>query len=99
MATKRSRSMRFPGETSRYRTARNKLLTSERDLRRHVEKVAAMRRKLPLGGPIPEDYVFEEGVKFSDLFRDGKNTLVVYSFMFGPDMKQACPMCTRSSTA
>src|SRR5271155_3047239 len=84
----------FPGETPKYRTARNKLLTAERDLRRHVEQVAAMRRKLPLGGPIPEDYVFEEGVKFSDLFRDGLNTLVVYSFMFGPGMKQACPMCT-----
>jgi predicted dithiol-disulfide oxidoreductase (DUF899 family) len=94
MAAKRSHSIRFPGETPRYRTARNKLLTAERDLRRQVEKVAAARRKLPFGGPIPEDYVFEEGVKLSDLFRDGLNTLVVYSFMFGPDMKQACPMCT-----
>jgi predicted dithiol-disulfide oxidoreductase (DUF899 family) len=65
-----------------------------------------MRRALPLGGKIPEDYVFEQGatslddphtihcVKFSELFRDGLNTLVVYSFMFGPEMKQACPMCT-----
>jgi predicted dithiol-disulfide oxidoreductase (DUF899 family) len=94
MATKTSHSARFPAETPRYRVARNKLLTAERDLRRQVEKVAAMRRKLPLGGAIPEDYVFEEGVKFSELFRDGVNTLVVYSFMFGPDMKQACPMCT-----
>jgi predicted dithiol-disulfide oxidoreductase (DUF899 family) len=71
-----------------------------------VEKVAVMRRRLPLGGQIPQDYVFEEGaaelagkntvhsVKLSDLFRDGLNTLVVYSFMFGPNMKQACPMCT-----
>src|SRR5271170_3353204 len=88
----------FPGETPKYRTARNKLLTAERDLRRHVEQVAALRRKLPLGGPIPEDYVFEEGpaksVKLSELFRDDLNTLVLYSFMFGPDMKHACPMCT-----
>jgi len=94
MATKSSHSERFPAETPRYRASRKKLLIAERDLRRQVEKVAAMRRKLPLGGPIPEDYVFEEGVKFSDLFRDGLNTLVIYSFMFGPDMKQACPMCT-----
>jgi len=88
----------FPGETPKYRTARNKLLTAERDLRRHVERVAALRRKLPLGGEVPEDYIFEEGarkkVKLSELFRDDLNTLVVYSFMFGPDMKQACPMCT-----
>jgi predicted dithiol-disulfide oxidoreductase (DUF899 family) len=102
----RSHANRFPGETPRYRTARNRLLEAERDLRRQVEKVAAMRRKLPLGGRIPEDYVFDEGaadladtttvkaVKLSDLFRDDLNTLVVYSLMFGPDMKQACPMCT-----
>src|SRR5271166_4091704 len=88
----------FPGETPKYRSARNRLLTAERDLRRHVERVAALRRKLPLGGEAPEDYIFEEGarkkVKFSELFRDDLNTLVVYSFMFGPEMKQACPMCT-----
>jgi predicted dithiol-disulfide oxidoreductase (DUF899 family) len=102
----RTHEIRFPGESARYRTARNGLLEAERDLRRQVEKVAAMRRKLPLGGAIPEDYVFEEGatdiadtktvrtVRFSDLFRDGLDTLVVYSFMFGPAMKAACPMCT-----
>jgi predicted dithiol-disulfide oxidoreductase (DUF899 family) len=98
MTAMRSHSIRFPRETSRYRTARNRLLEAERDLRRQVEKVAVMRRKLPLGGPIPEDYIFEEGtakiVKFSDLFRDDMNTLVLYSFMFGPDVKQPCPMCT-----
>jgi len=98
--------MRFPGETTRYRAARNRLLVAERDLRRRVEQVAVMRRKLPLGGQIPEDYVFVEGamdladtnavhrLKLSDLFRDGLNSLIIYSFMFGPDMKQACPMCT-----
>jgi predicted dithiol-disulfide oxidoreductase (DUF899 family) len=56
-----------------------------------------MRRKLPPGGLIPEDYLFEEdttSVKLSGLFRDGLETLVIYSFMFGPNMKQACPMCT-----
>ena len=65
-----------------------------------------MRRALPLGGRVPEDYVFEEGradlsdtasvrqVKLSELFRDGLNTLVVYSFMYGPKAKQPCVMCT-----
>jgi predicted dithiol-disulfide oxidoreductase (DUF899 family) len=106
MTAQRTHPNRFPGETSQYRAARNKLLTAERDLRRTVERVAEMRRSLPLGGTIPEDYVFEQGatrlddphtvqsVKFSELFRDGLNTLLVYSFMFGPEMKQACPMCT-----
>lgn len=106
MAAQPSHSARFPGETARYRAARNKLLAAERDLRRQVEKVAAMRRRLPIGGPVPEDYIFDEGtadladtktvfaVRFSDLFRGRLDTLVAYSFMFGPDMKQACPMCT-----
>lgn len=105
MAAQRTHAIRFPGETSHYRTARNQLLTAERDLRRKVERVAGMRRRLPLGGKVPEDYLFEQGsptlddpavysVKFSELFRDGLSTLLVYSFMFGPEMKQACPMCT-----
>jgi predicted dithiol-disulfide oxidoreductase (DUF899 family) len=89
---------RFPGESSRYRTARNRLLAAEIDLRRRVEGVATMRRKLPLGGPVPEDYVFDDGdggqVKLSELFRDGLDTLLIYSYMFGPQAKQPCPMCT-----
>ena len=97
---------RFPGEGKAYRSARDKLLRAEMELRNHVEQVAAMRRKLPLGGVVPQDYEFEEGaadpadtgsvrrVKLSELFRPGKDTLVVYSFMYGPNMAKACPMCT-----
>ena len=94
---------RFPGESKAYRAARNKLLHAELELRKRVEQVAAMRRKLPLGGALPQDYEFEEGaddagavrrVKLSELFRPGKDTLVLYSFMYGPDMAKACPMCT-----
>jgi len=97
---------RFPGESKAYRAARDKLLRAEMELRRHVEEVAAMRRELPLGGVVPQDYEFEEGaadpadvntvrrVKLSELFGPGKGSLVVYSFMYGPDMPKACPMCT-----
>ncbi len=97
---------RFPGESDSYRNARNQLLQAEIELRRRVEEVAALRRQLPLGGEIPEDYVFEEGsadlnapptvlrVSLSQLFRPGKDTLAIYSFMFGPKMKAACPMCS-----
>jgi len=57
-----------------------------------------MRRKLPLGGQVAEDYVFDEGdgrqVKLSELFRARQDTLLVYSYMFGPNAKQPCPMCT-----
>jgi predicted dithiol-disulfide oxidoreductase (DUF899 family) len=86
----------FPNETKQYRTARKKLLDAELALRRQVEKVAALRRKLPAGGELAQDYVFtsQQGpVKLSALFERG-STLVAYSFMFGPQMKHACPMCT-----
>lgn len=88
----------FPNETMPYRTARKRLLRAEIALRRQVENVAAMRRKLPAGGKVPQDYVFEEGeparrVKLSELFGD-RDTLVAYSFMYGPQMAKACPMCT-----
>ncbi len=96
---------RFPGEGRGYRAARNQLLEAEIKLRRQIEAVAALRRKLPLGGPIPEDYEFEEGaadlgdtetvrrMKMSELFqRDA--SLIIYSYMYGPAMAKACPMCT-----
>lgn len=89
--------IRFPGESAEYRGARNELLEAERILRRDVERVAAMRRALPLGGEVPQDYVFdgEEGpVRLSELFDGGKDSLIVYSYMFGPQMKQPCVMCT-----
>jgi predicted dithiol-disulfide oxidoreductase (DUF899 family) len=87
----------FPGENSAYRQARDELLAAELDLRRQVEAVAAMRRALPLGGPVPQDYVFEGAsgpTRLSQLFADGKDSLVIYSFMYAPDDAAPCPMCT-----
>jgi predicted dithiol-disulfide oxidoreductase (DUF899 family) len=99
-------SVSFPGESDSYRTARNELLQAEIALRKQIEAVAEMRRRLPLGGAVREDYVFEEAaptpgdsssghpVRMSELFSPGKDTLVVYSFMYGPEMKSACTSCT-----
>jgi len=96
---------RFPNEGKAYRAARDRLLEAEVELRRRVEAVAALRRKLPPGGPIPEDYEFEEGaadlddaqtvrkVRMSELFKRDAS-LAVYSYMYGPAMAKACPMCT-----
>lgn len=93
----------FPDEPVSYRKARAKLLKAEVDLRRQVEAVAKLRRELPLGGPVPIDYVFHEQppgarkpvpVRLSELFAPKRNTLVLYSFMYGPKMKAPCPMCT-----
>jgi predicted dithiol-disulfide oxidoreductase (DUF899 family) len=83
----------FPGESAEYRAARERLLQQEIDLRRAMEAVAAARRELPPGGAIPEDYVFqgagEDGaptdVRLSELFTPGKDSLVIYSFMFPRD--------------
>ncbi len=88
---------RFPGESEDYRRARDELLAAEIDLRRRIEEVAALRRTLPLGGRLKEDYVFaEEGspeIRFSELFAPGKDTLVVYGFMY-PLGGEPCPMCS-----
>jgi predicted dithiol-disulfide oxidoreductase (DUF899 family) len=76
----------FPSETDEYRQARDRLLEEEIELRRSMERVAEARRALPPGGVVPEDYLFAESgggeVRFSALFAPGKDTLVVYSFMF-----------------
>lgn len=88
---------RFPGESPEYRAARGRLLEAEAELRRQTEAVAAMRRKLPPGGPVSEDYEFEGAdgpVRLSELFASDQDTLVVYSFMYGPQMERACPSCT-----
>src|SRR5262245_20806239 len=93
---------RFPGESTRYRSARNSLLKDEMALRAQIEAVAVKRRKLPLGGEIPEDYAFAElaangdvrQVRMSELFAPGKHTLIVYSYMFGPAMTTPCASCT-----
>lgn len=95
-------SVRYAGESPAYRRARDKLLKSEIELRRLTEAVAAERRKLPQGGELIEDYVFEEAdltgaarsVRFSELFAPGKGTLVVYNFMYGPAMERGCPSCS-----
>src|SRR5712672_3880611 len=76
---------RYPNESAEYRRARQALLIEEIELRRHIERVAELRRALPPGGEVTKKYLFEgEGgkVALSDLFGD-KETLVVYSYMFG----------------
>jgi len=99
-------SVRFPEESDSYRAARNELLLAEVALRKQIEAVAALRRKLPLGGAVKQDYVFEEGaadlndssttkaVRIPELFEPGKDTLLIYSFMYGPEMASACTSCT-----
>jgi predicted dithiol-disulfide oxidoreductase (DUF899 family) len=93
--------LRYPNESAEYRAARNALLDEEIALRKQIEAVAAKRRSLPVGGKLPEDYVFErighnsmpEKVKMSELF-GRHDTLILYSFMYGPERELPCPGCT-----
>ena len=91
----------YPNESAAYREAREALLEAEIALRAQAEKVAAQRRALPPGGALPEDYVFErlgengmpEKVRLSELFGP-HDTLILYSFMYGPERPRPCPGCT-----
>jgi predicted dithiol-disulfide oxidoreductase (DUF899 family) len=93
--------LRYPNESQQYREARDALLKEEQALVDKVKSVAARRRDLPRGGQLKEDYTFQwandrnlgKRVKFSELFAD-KNTLLLYSFMFGPNWDKPCPSCT-----
>ncbi|MBR1147528.1 DUF899 family protein [Bradyrhizobium sp. AUGA SZCCT0431] len=95
----------FPDETDVYRQARDHLIGAEVALRRQLEEVARLRRSLPPGGKLKEDYVFDEGgidlndrtalkrTHFSELFEGTTKTLVIYGLMFAPGANTPCPMC------
>ena len=88
-------------ESKEYRQARDALLAEEIELRRHIVRVAEQRRALPPGGEVTKDYRFQgkDGtVGFAELFGD-KDTLVIYSFMYGPQRKEGCPMCSSQMSA
>jgi predicted dithiol-disulfide oxidoreductase (DUF899 family) len=97
----------FPGESAEYRAARNRLLEQEIELRRAMEAVAVARRRLPPGGIVPEDYVFQGAgpdghptdVRLSQLFVPGKDSLVIYSMMFPRDRTDRRPGPTGGQTA
>src|SRR5437667_10688848 len=92
----RANTARVPNESAEYRRARQQLLTEEIELRRHIERVAELRRALPPGGEVTKKYEFDgEGgkVALADLFGD-KQTLIIYSYMFGPKREKLCPVGT-----
>ena len=84
------------GESDDYRRRREGLLAAEIVLKDQVERVAEMRRTLPLGRHVP-DYVFRAGapdlgqndpadvadVALAALLTDGHDTLIVDHLMFG----------------
>jgi predicted dithiol-disulfide oxidoreductase (DUF899 family) len=99
----------LPGEGEEYRKQREELLAAEIALKDQIERVAALRRQLPMGKRMPE-YRFREGpadlsrndvaemvdVRLSDLFTDGHETLLVDHMMWspGPYGIAPCTMCS-----
>lgn len=75
--------------------ARRRLLAQEKELTRHLDRVNAQRRRLPMVR-IDKTYSFDtpQGKRtLLDLF-DGQRQLIVYHFMFDPAWDKGCPGCT-----
>lgn len=86
----------YPGDNADYRRVRTALLAEEIELRRHIERVAAQRRAMLLGGEA-KGYAFRDQddatLQFADLFGE-HDTLVSDLWMFGPKRPRPCPMRT-----
>ncbi|MDB4943257.1 MAG: hypothetical protein JWP97_2791 [Labilithrix sp.] len=91
------RQPRFLNESSAYARAREALLAEELEVRRHLGRLARQNRELPDGPEMPDSWKFigmnggEAGI--ADMF-GGHDTLVLYHWMYGPERKRPCPMCT-----
>jgi predicted dithiol-disulfide oxidoreductase (DUF899 family) len=96
-----------PAEAPQYRAQRAELLAAEIALKDQIERVAALRRALPLETEV-EDYELEEipaplaagdaaprrRVRLSQLGERPGQSIVLVHFMFGKKQSQPCPMCT-----
>lgn len=80
---------------SQWLKARLDLLAAEKDLTRHSDQVAQMRRQLPWV-KVDKAYLFEgpDGpVTLAELF-EGRHQLLVQHFMLAPGWEQGCPSCS-----
>ncbi len=87
-------------QSEQYRTLREELRQQEIELKEQRERVAELRRRLPLD-TVVEDHVFTEAVdgsirdvRLSGLFTQRDRPLVLMHFMFGKKQTEPCPMCT-----
>ncbi|KAM4063223.1 hypothetical protein HRG_010217 [Hirsutella rhossiliensis] len=81
--------------------ARKALLDKEKELTRANDALSAQRRALPMVR-LDKSYTLSslagESVTLADLF-DGKDQLIVYHFMFGPESDQGCRGCSHIGEA
>jgi predicted dithiol-disulfide oxidoreductase (DUF899 family) len=93
-------------EPAEYAARREELRGAELQLMHDREKVASLRRQLPLGVAV-EDYEFIEGprdlhhgddpvttARLSELFTSPERALVVQHVMYGKRQTSPCSMCT-----
>jgi len=99
--------MKFKGESAEYRKLRDDLLEAEMALKDQRERVASLRRGLPMSSIVQTDYIFHEGpsdinddspanfrdVRLSQLFAPGKDRLIIDHMMWAANDKLPCPMC------
>jgi predicted dithiol-disulfide oxidoreductase (DUF899 family) len=74
---------------------RQALLTREKELTHLTDEVSRQRRALPWVR-LEKAYTFHGPageIGMADLFQ-GRSQLIVYHFMYGPEMKEACPSCS-----
>ncbi|HEV7414846.1 MAG TPA: DUF899 family protein [Tianweitania sediminis] len=91
------RSSPFSNESSAYARARQHLLAAEIEARRVLTDLAEQRKALPPGPEIKAAWRFCDAQgrerQLVDLF-DGHDTLITYFWMYGPERRQPCPMCS-----
>lgn len=82
-------------EKAEWQTALAEVTAAEKALTRQGDAVSAMRRRLPMVA-VAADYEFggQDGARtLLELF-DGRQQLIVYHFMFGPDWDEGCSGCS-----
>jgi predicted dithiol-disulfide oxidoreductase (DUF899 family) len=87
-------SPRIVGEDE-WLTQRKALLEQEKELTRHMDRVNAARRRLPMV-KLGKTYTFDGPngkATLLDLF-EGRRQLIVYHFMFDPAWQKGCMGCT-----
>ena len=100
------RQTNLSSESAEHLAKREELRLMEIDLMKQRERVAELRRYLPLG-PAMQDYAFEEGpadlndgdtptrtIRLSGLFSRADRPLLIYHLMYGKRQTKPFPMCT-----
>jgi predicted dithiol-disulfide oxidoreductase (DUF899 family) len=79
----------------RWRLERERLLEREKELTRAADAIAAERRRMPMTA-VRSDYAFDGPDGEVDLLAlfEGRQQLIVYHFMLGPEAEVGCVGCS-----